>query len=222
MYGKESSSAGVIRTSEQCANILAGRKRRCKREVKLRNAMADNKYIDTDRKGDWLSTFTGRMFWPMDPRVGDFDIRDIAHGLSLTCRFAGQCRQFYSVAQHCVIVALRFKQHIDVRTALLHDAAEAYIGDLATPVKRSLPDYKVCEDNILRCISEQFNTSFPISREIKEVDYLMLHLEAHTMMNESQDWIDYDLIKGQEMPDIMTSEEAEQKFLDIFQWCKHG
>src|ERR1700693_75116 len=57
------------------------------------------------RKGDWIQTFTGRQFWPLDPRPEEVCIEDIAHGLSNECRFAGQCRSFYSVAQHSVLCA---------------------------------------------------------------------------------------------------------------------
>lgn len=59
----------------------------------------------TERAGDWMQTFTGRQFWPMDPRPEDLDILDIAHALSLLCRFGGHCQRFYSVAEHSVHVS---------------------------------------------------------------------------------------------------------------------
>lgn len=62
------------------------------------------------RKGDWIQTVTGRPFWPLDPRAEEMDIRDIAHSLSMQCRFGGHCHRFYSVAEHsvwCSLVALR-------------------------------------------------------------------------------------------------------------------
>ena len=83
----------------------------------------------SERKGDWFLTYTGRQFWPLDPRPEDICIRDIAHHLSLCCRFNGACRVHYSVAQHSVMVAnilpapLRF-------WGLMHDATEAYVGDM--------------------------------------------------------------------------------------------
>jgi hypothetical protein len=55
--------------------------------------------------GNWIQTFTGRQYWPLDPREGDVYIEDIAHALSLQCRFTGHCRSFYSVAEHCVRVS---------------------------------------------------------------------------------------------------------------------
>lgn len=62
------------------------------------------------RKGDWIQTVTGRPFWPLDPRVEELDIRDIAHSLAMQCRFGGHCHRFYSVAEHsvwCALVSLR-------------------------------------------------------------------------------------------------------------------
>src|SRR5690242_11754504 len=88
------------------------------------------------RRGDWMQTYTGRRFWPLDPRVDDIDIGDIAHHLSLVCRFAGACREFYSVAQHCVGVSYVCDPK-DALWGLLHDAAEAYVGDMVRPLKRS-------------------------------------------------------------------------------------
>lgn len=62
----------------------------------------------TAKHGDdstWIQTFTGRQFWPLDPRAEDVDIRDIAHALSMKCRYNGHCREFYSIADHSCRVA---------------------------------------------------------------------------------------------------------------------
>lgn len=92
------------------------------------------------RDDAWILTFTGRRMWPLDPRPADICIEDIAHALSLTCRFTGHCREFYSVAQHSVLVSLYVKEHGGDAAlqlaALLHDASEAYLPDVARPVKQ--------------------------------------------------------------------------------------
>lgn len=84
-----------------------------------------------------IQTFTGKKFWPLAPRVEDICIEDIAHALSLKCRFGGHCKVFYSVAQHCVLVSelLEPSTESTLLWGLLHDAAEAYLPDFPTPIK---------------------------------------------------------------------------------------
>lgn len=94
------------------------------------------------RDDAWILTFTGRRAWPLDPRPEDICIEDIAHALALTCRFTGHCREFYSVAQHSVLVSHYVSdQGGDAGlqlAALLHDASEAYLPDVARPIKGRL------------------------------------------------------------------------------------
>lgn len=95
---------------------------------------------ETRPETGWIRTFTGGRFWPLDPRPEDVDIRDIAHALSQTCRYGRMASEFYSVAQHSVIVSLHVP-HYDALWGLLHDAEEAYspFGDIPRPVKREMP-----------------------------------------------------------------------------------
>lgn len=95
--------------------------------------------MNSKRDDAWILTYTGREFWPLDPRAEDVFIEDIAHALALTCRFTGHCREFYSVAQHSVLCSHYVADHGgDTGTqlaALLHDASEAYLPDVARPIK---------------------------------------------------------------------------------------
>lgn len=95
-----------------------------------------------ERKGDWFVTYTGRRFFPLDPRVEDVDIRDIAHALALQTRWMGHCKTFYSIASHslaCARVAEKNNEPaVVVHWALMHDAAEAYVGDIVRPIKQYL------------------------------------------------------------------------------------
>jgi 5'-nucleotidase len=101
------------------------------------------------RTGAWMQTFTGRSFWPADPRPEDIDIVDIAHALSMQPRYGGHCTRFYSVAEHSRLVSeqveLRYGKPGLERAALLHDASEAYLVDIPRPVKVSLSNYKELE-----------------------------------------------------------------------------
>ena len=109
-----------------------------------------------NRKGDWMQTFTGKKFWPLDPRSDDVDIKDIAHSLALTCRFNGQCNLFYSVAQHSVFVS-RLVTPSQALAALLHDSTEAYLGDIIRPIKLYLPEFKDIENNLEKAIFQHFS-----------------------------------------------------------------
>ena len=108
------------------------------------------------RKGDWIQTFTGRAFYVLDPRPEDVDIEDIAHALSMQCRFAGHCREFYSVAQHSVTASWLVPPE-DALWGLLHDAAEAYVVDLPRPIKRAwqLESYGIIDRDVALPPGEQ-------------------------------------------------------------------
>lgn len=97
-----------------------------------------------DRERGWMGTFHGGKFFPLDPRDADVNIKDIAHGLAMTCRYGGQCKRFYSVAEHCVHVS----NMVDPKYALhglLHDSAEAWLGDMPRPLKHQ-PEMKAFRD----------------------------------------------------------------------------
>ena len=110
---------------------------------------------------DWIQTYTGRRFHPLAPRADELDLVDIAHALSLNCRFNGHCRCFYSVAEHCVRVADILPPELAL-WGLLHDAAEAYLADVPRPAKQQMPQFVAAEDRLLRVIVEHFGLSWPM------------------------------------------------------------
>ena len=107
--------------------------------------------------GDWLLTFTGLHFYPLTPNPNDVDIEDIAHALSNTCRFNGHVSTFYSVAQHCVLVSQYCVNN--PLWGLMHDAAEAYLPDVATPVKKNLVGFDAIENAVLRTVAIRYGLS---------------------------------------------------------------
>lgn len=140
------------------------------------------------RHGDWMQTYTGRAFWPLDPRAKDVDIVDIAHALAHQCRYAGHCNAFYSVAQHSVLVAQAVPEDIRLE-ALLHDASEAYLVDVPRPVKRFLLGYREAEERVERAIAARFGLAYPWDARIKEVDDRILHDERAALMGDApRDW----------------------------------
>lgn len=125
------------------------------------------------RTGDFMQVYSGRQFWPLDPRADEIHIEDIAHSLSLQCRYAGHCIRFYSVAEHSVHVARWLLKHYGPLTALhglLHDASEAYLIDVPRPVKPFLPGYKQAEERVMAAVAERFNLNKGMPVVVKEAD----------------------------------------------------
>ncbi|MEO5377673.1 MAG: phosphohydrolase [Magnetococcus sp. DMHC-6] len=169
-----------------------------------------------NRRGDWIQTSSGIQFWPLDPCVQEVNVEDIAHSLALLCRFNGHCRRFYSVAEHCVHVASLLPPSLQ-RIALLHDASEAYIADIPMPIKGSLIGYKEIEHRLMQVIGERFGFLWPMPKEVKEADSILLATEKLALMGaQPAPWhplpppLDKKIIKG------WPPKKAEKKFLDTF------
>lgn len=138
----------------------------------------------TNSMSSWMLTFTGRDFFPLNPRIEDIDPVDIAHALSLICRFGGHVRDFYSVAEHCVVMSFAVAPQ-NALWALLHDATEAYVGDMVRPLKQAMPEYCAVEDNLMRVICDRFGLSDQCPAEVKLADTRILHDERNAFMTKS-------------------------------------
>jgi len=143
-------------------------------------------------RGNWIQTYSGRQFFPMDPRPEDIDPVDIAHALSNVCRFTGHVSGFYSVAQHSVLISERVPEE-DALWGLLHDASEAYIADVARPVKRSeemLP-YREVERKLMLAVCLRFCLPIEMPASVAEADHRMLWTEKRDLMaDEPAPWGD--------------------------------
>lgn len=125
---------------------------------------------------------SGRVIDLTNPDPGSIRIEDIALALSRICRFAGHTLRFYSVAEHCVMVSRLVPQEAAL-PALLHDASEAYLGDVTRPLKAILPAYKEIERRLEVVIEQKFRIdSFQWRVEIKSADIKMGIIEAHRLM----------------------------------------
>jgi len=137
-------------------------------------------------------TYSGKLFDYSNPTVDMVCLEDIANGLSNVCRFAGQCLTFYSVAQHCVLVASLLEQRgapIEVvRAGLFHDAAEAYLGDCVGPAKSLLFDFQELEIKIQMVIAEKFNLQYPWPEDVHICDVIALAREARDLMRRKHPW----------------------------------
>lgn len=164
----------------------------------------------------YIETYTGRRFYFLEPTPDMVDIEDIAHSLSMQCRYTGHIKRFYSVAEHSVHVSTL---STDPLQGLMHDASEAYLTDIASPVKPHLHNYKDLENGIMRVIAQKFGFAWPISEDTKDADASMLKTEARNLLRTGgKDWINNFPTDRQHgiKPLCWYPEEAELEFLDRF------
>ena len=140
----------------------------------------------------WIQLFSGEQFWPLNPRAAEVTVGDIAHATALKCRYTGHCREFYSVAQHQWLMwhyaKLAGEPPIVRKWMLLHDATEAYLPDVARPVKWFLWAFRRYEHRLEKVIAERFGLPLPVPKVVKEYDLRILATERRDLMNKSKAW----------------------------------
>jgi hypothetical protein len=149
-----------------------------------------------------VETYTGRGFDVFDPDPADVRLADIAAGLAHTCRFGGHPRRFYSVAEHSLHVSDDLPADPRLRLlGLLHDAGEAYVGDVPRPVKRRVEGFEHIESAVLDAVWSGLDIEPPTAAEWERVmraDDRLLAYEAGELLADGS-WaeappdLDYDL-----------------------------
>lgn len=147
--------------------------------------MAEKAIVTIDdliRKGGWMDTISGGRVNIFRPTWKMISIYDIAHALSMICRFGGHIKKFYSVAQHSILVSQICPEEYALQ-GLLHDATEAYCGDMIRPIKVLMPNYREMEDGLHRAISKAFDMKYgkKIQKIIKKYDNIMLVTERRDL-----------------------------------------
>lgn len=139
-----------------------------------------------------IQTFTGIFFDPFDPKSELIRIEDIAHALSLQCRFGGHIRKRWTVAQHSLMVSDILHPSYRLH-GLLHDAAEAYLVDLPRPIKHApeMSFYLAVEAKIEAVIAERFCLAFPMPSVIKRADQAILGAEARALKHGLDGWLQH-------------------------------
>jgi uncharacterized protein len=174
--------------------------------------------------GPYLQTVSGRWVNPFDPDPGQIELTDIARMLANLCRFGGHCRTFYSVAQHCVIVSQLMEERDgtteEALAALMHDASEAYLGDLPHPIKHRSQlgaAFREAEGPLERVIRDRFSIT-DASTAVKPPDRALLATERRAFSDERWHWPE---LAGVEPLDLelraWSPDEAAEAFLRRFE-----
>lgn len=175
-----------------------------------------------------IQTFSGRYVRPLDLEPETIVIEDIAHALANQCRYSGHTKKFYSVGQHCVLAVrvartmLRIGHEVEKLFAILmHDSPEAYLQDVARPLKEEPyfgQAYRGAEGRAEKVLAEVFGFTYPFPPEVKLVDLMMLGAEKRDLMPPGPDW---EILEGIEIPEFeiipWTPERTEAEFLKLYE-----
>jgi uncharacterized protein len=146
----------------------------------------------SDVRGAFVHTLSGTKFFPYDPNPEEVIIRDVAHSLARQPRYNGHTRKFYSVAQHSLILSYFIEElgaeHLAL-DALLHDATEAYIGDMVNPLKVTIPVFSELEDKIFGAVALRFQLHNPMPRTLMALDRVMVYHEVMSFGPVSEEWV---------------------------------
>jgi hypothetical protein len=170
-----------------------------------------------------ILTASGKWFDVLKPNPALIDLADIAGALSKLCRFGGHCQQFYSVAEHSILVSRLVRQRssetpMAVAWGLLHDASEAYVVDIPRPVKRHLKEYIAIEDAIQQAVAKRFGLPWPMPAEVHRGDHDLLAMELRAYMPPQPDHLLQPLptqpLRGGLRKRCLSPRLAERAFLD--------
>lgn len=171
--------------------------------------------------GNWLSTLYTPQFHFLNPIEEEVDIRDIAHSLSLVCRFGGHCNRFYSVAEHSYYVSLLLGAEgadaVTVMAGLLHDAEETYIPDIPSPVKIHMPEARAMYETLSAVIYKKFDIEGADWERVKDIDHRICITEAKQLGLWSEEWRE---VPGEPINfpiGCWDPEKAETKFIRRYQ-----
>lgn len=173
-----------------------------------------------DQYDGWIQTYTGKKLNPANPSLDQICLEDIARGLSKICRYSGQSRIFYPVSTHSVHVSRDVARRTGdaglARAAFLHDSPEAYLCDIAKPVKILCPVYNILEDRMSRAIETKFKLAYRLDhKEIKKSDKALLYTEkpqVHLKVKKAA-WKNPNRIKPL---DIKISEKSHEEAYEMF------
>lgn len=181
--------------------------------------------VNPDVNKAWITTYTGKKFYHLNPQPEQVNIEDIAHALSMLCRWTGHTRFHYSVAQHSWYCSQLVTPEFAL-SALLHDSSEAYLGDMNRPLKHYTEAgraYHEVEEKVEAVIFKKFGVPFPLPEVVKVIDTQMLYAEKAQIINAATT-LDYehnkwgrDETKAPIRIEKWTPRRAEKMFLRRFE-----
>jgi uncharacterized protein len=142
-----------------------------------------------DASRAWIQTASGGVFHILDPQLDEIVITDIGHSLAMQCRFVGQTRKFYSVAEHSVLGSYLVPEE-DALWFLLHDSSEAFLADISKPLKHFTgvgTAYLPVEAEIMKAICKKFHLPIEEPASVKAADNAMLFAEKEQLLP-PMDW----------------------------------
>lgn len=161
----------------------------------------------------FITTVSGKLVTFLSPQDDQIDIKDIAFSLANQCRFNGHI-PFYSVAEHCVAVSALCAEPSKL-AGLLHDASEAYLSDIPSPIKQFLPDYLKMEETMQDAINAKFGVT-TYNPAIKAADNEMMYTEAYYLLD-NPTWIPKVWsAKGKRKPYCLPPQQAYKLFMDWY------
>lgn len=172
----------------------------------------------------WIQTISGGKFHLLAPTPDEVELEDIVWSLSMQCRFVGHVASHYTVAEHSILVSYAVAPEHALH-ALLHDATEAYVGDLSRPLKQLLPQYKEIEDSIWEVIALKLGIPSAMPAEVKEADARILINERMALMPRTRyPWgVDHlEPLPGWIVPEGWSPDEARERFMDRYWELKMG
>lgn len=174
--------------------------------------------VDT---GVWTHTYTGDRCYPLLPEETSYNIEDIAHALSNICRYGGHTKYHYSVAQHSLAIAALCDDKQTKLYALLHDASEAYLGDVPRPLKNSgfYQEYKKVEQAMSDAILRSFGLDpSKVPEIVHAYDHHIVRNEATYVFDKEPEWaMQFEMLPAD--PRLFARMDpvvVERKFLDVF------
>lgn len=169
-----------------------------------------------ETRGNFITTYSGANFFVDECNIEDIPIQDIAHALSMNCRYNGHSEMFYSVAEHSVLVS-KLVPEKDALWGLMHDVTEAFVPDVPRPFKHLIYGFKEFENILAKKMAKYYGLRWPEPKSVLHIDKNIVGSEARVIFPNPPEWVTFyedvcphDMIRG------LPPKKAEREFLDRF------